>query len=102
MLLANHPIVASMDNSCDLTSDCSHAKCLESTELAIYYDKHFSSEDEAIREKVKTIAGQNNFSLLSLLHNYDAQGPTDSLESAVCRGREPKIAASDCHTIGLG
>lgn len=36
------------------------------------------------------------------MHNYDARGPTDSLESAVCRGREPKIAASDCHTIGLG
>lgn len=28
---------------------------------AIYYDKHFSSEDEAIREKVKTIAGQTTF-----------------------------------------
>lgn len=40
------------------------------------------------RKESQNNSGTNNFSLLSFLHNYDARGPTDSLKSVLCRGRE--------------
>lgn len=62
----------------------------------------FSSEDKAISEKVKTIAGQTTFLCSAFCIIMMPEGQLIHWNLPSVGGREPKIAASDCHTIGLG
>lgn len=59
------------------------------TPVPLYITKRSSLWRLGDKKESQNNSGTNNFSLLSLLHNYEARGPTDSVESVLCGGREP-------------